>query len=174
MRVSCFNAKGSDASIAITNPRVWRAGDDGPGGASGGEILERTRILPRVGIERIIASRDLACVSTFMVSGWVFWIGASVSGANGWCCVLCGRGGGPMVTGEAMPGPMKSGRGRDCRREWPEMKGKGVPGPLLMRMGTWVALVTRRRLGSGLLRKGRLESGRLLKRGELDVSGVRL
>lgn len=79
-----------------------------------------------------------------------------------------------MVTGEVIPGPMKSGRGRDCRREWPEVKGKGVPGPVLLRMGTWVALVTRRRLGSGLLRNGRLESGCLLKRGELDVSGVRL
>lgn len=42
-----------------------------------------------------------------------------------------------MVTGEVMLGPMKSGRGRDWRRAWPEAKGKGVPGPLLTlaRMG---------------------------------------
>lgn len=58
--------------MAMTRPRVWRAGDVGPSGAKGGEILESTRIFPRVGIERIIASRDLAWVSTFMASGWTF------------------------------------------------------------------------------------------------------
>ncbi len=69
--------------MAMTRPRVWRAGDVGPGGAKGGEILKRTRIFPSVGIERIIASRDLACVSTVMVSGWTFWSGARVRGAEG-------------------------------------------------------------------------------------------
>ena len=76
-----------------------------------------------------------------------------------------------MVTGEVMLGPMKSGRGRDWRRAWPEVKGKGVPGPVLAlaRMGAYDALVMRRRLDSGLLRKGRLVSGRL-KRGEVSVA----
>ena len=112
--MSCFSAIGSAASIAMRRPRVWRAGDVGPGGAKGGEILESTRILPRVGIERIIASRDLACVSTLIGSAWLtFCSGASVRGALGCGCVLCGRGGGPILTGENAPGPMKSGRGSD-------------------------------------------------------------
>ena len=137
VRVSCLRARRSVASMAMTRPRVGQPGEVGPGGARGGEILARTRILPRVGMERIIASRDLAWVSTFIGSGVAFWMGARVRGAEEWCWVLWGRGGGPMVTGEVMLGPMKSGRGRDWRRAWPEAKGKGVPGPVLAlaRMG---------------------------------------
>lgn len=126
----------SEASMAMTRPRVWRAGDVGPAGARGGEIFERTRILPRVGIERITASRDFSCVSICMASGWGGWIGARVRGALGCCCVLCGRGGGPMVMGDGRPGPMKSGRGRDWRRLCPPaVKGKGVVGPVGPRTG---------------------------------------
>lgn len=134
--VSCFMARGSEASIAITRPRVWRAGELGPGAASGGEILERTRILPRVGIERIMASRDFDCVSISILSGWGSWIGARVRGAVGCWRVLWGRGGGPIVMGLVRPGPMKSGRGRDCRLPWVvAVKGKGVAGPLAARTG---------------------------------------
>lgn len=63
----------SAASMAMMRPRdwVWWRGKGGMAGEreweSGGEILERTRILPMVGMERIIASRDLACVSMFML-----------------------------------------------------------------------------------------------------------
>lgn len=83
VRVSCLRERRSVASIAITRPRVGWVGEVGPGGASGGEIFARTRILPRVGIDSIIASRDLAWVSTFIESGLSFWIGARVSGAEG-------------------------------------------------------------------------------------------
>lgn len=117
--VSCLIDAGSEASMAMTKPRVWRAGEEGPGGERGGEILERTRIFPRVGIDWIMASRDFSCVSISILSGWGDWMGARVRGADGWCCVLCGRGGGPMVIGVVRPGPMKSGRGRDGCLWWP-------------------------------------------------------
>lgn len=132
---------GSAASMAMTRPRgllVLRAGDVGPGGAKGGEILERRRILPMVGMERIIASRDLACVSMsillLLLLDWGFCKGARVRGFSGWCWVLCGRGGGPIVKGLLMLGPIKSARGRDWRR-WPVEKGKGVVGLLTARTG---------------------------------------
>lgn len=136
--VRASSEDGSAASMAMTRPRVLRAGDVGLGGARGGEILERTRILPRVGIERIIASRDWACVSMPMLLLLLldcgFCNGARVREFSGWCWVLCGRGGGPMVNGLLMLGPMKSGRGRDWRR-WPVGKGKGVVGLLAARTG---------------------------------------
>ena len=81
--MSCLRERRSAASIAMTRPRVGWAGEVGPGGARGGEIFARTRIFPRVGIERIIASRDLACVSTFIGSELPFCMGARVSGAEG-------------------------------------------------------------------------------------------
>ena len=57
-------------------------------------------------------------------------------GADGWFCVLCGRGGGPIVIGVVIPGPMKSGRGREWRLLWPSaVKGKGVAGPVAIRTG---------------------------------------
>lgn len=69
--VSCLMLAASEASMAMTRPRIWRAGDVGPGGERGGEILESTRILPRVGIDWIMASRDFSCVSISILSGWV-------------------------------------------------------------------------------------------------------
>lgn len=59
----------SGASMAITKPRVSRAGDVGPGGERGREIFDSTRILPRVGIDCIMASRDFSCVSISILSG---------------------------------------------------------------------------------------------------------
>lgn len=143
--VKASREEASAASMAMTRPRVLsslRAGDVGPGGANGGEILERTRILPRVGMERIIASRDWACVSMPMLLlllllwllDWGFCKGARVRDFSGWCWGLCGRGGGPIVKGLLMLGPMKSGRGRDWRR-WLVGKGKGVVGLLAARTG---------------------------------------
>ena len=88
----------------------------GPGGAREGEILERTLILPKVGMERTIASRDFSCVSICMGSRFVDWIGGRVKGAPGCFCMLCGLGGGPIVMGEGIPGPMKSGLGSELRR----------------------------------------------------------
>lgn len=43
-------------------PRVAKAGDAGLGFASGGEILDRMRILFNVGMDITMASTDLACV----------------------------------------------------------------------------------------------------------------
>lgn len=111
--VNCLMLAASEASMAMTRPRVWRTGEVGPGGERGGEIFERTRILPSVGIDWIMASSDFSCVSISILSGWADWIGARVRGADGWFCVLCGRGGGPIVIGVGIPGPMKSGRGRE-------------------------------------------------------------
>lgn len=92
---------GSAASMAMMRPRglvllllvvvVVRAGDVGSGGVKGGEILERRRILPMVGMERIIASRDLACVSMsillllllLLLLDWGFCKGARVRGFSG-------------------------------------------------------------------------------------------
>lgn len=48
--------------MAITRPRVSKAGDAGLGFASGGEILESMRILFKAGMDMTIASTDLACV----------------------------------------------------------------------------------------------------------------
>lgn len=59
--VICNTEARSKPSIAMTKPRVRCAGEVGPGGASGGEILARTRILLRMGMDMTIASRDLAC-----------------------------------------------------------------------------------------------------------------
>ena len=74
-------------------------------------------------MDMIMASRDLACVS---VPDDGFCSGARVRDAS---ACWWGRGGGPMVKGLLMPGPMKSGRGRDWRR-WCEGKGNGVVGLL--------------------------------------------
>ncbi len=66
--VRASRAAGSAASMATTRPRVLlRTGDVGPGGARGGEMRARTRILPMVEMDWIMASRDLACVSMPMV-----------------------------------------------------------------------------------------------------------
>lgn len=89
---------GSAASMAMTRPRgleslsLLRAGDVGTGGVKGGDILERRRILPMVGMERIIASRDLACVSMsilvlllllLLLVDWGLCKGARVMGFSG-------------------------------------------------------------------------------------------
>lgn len=141
MAVRASREVASAASMAMMRPRVgWsRAGDVGPGGARGGEILERSLILPMIGMERIMASRDLACVSMpmfllLLLLDGGFCSGARVRELSGWVCVLCGRGGGPIVKGLLMLGPMKSARGRDWRR-WPVGKGKGVAGLLAARTG---------------------------------------
>ena len=177
--VRASREEGSAASMAMMRPRggvgwgVWAEAGDvevGGGGVRGGEILDKRRIFPRVGMERIMASRDLACVSMPMLLVVVvvldggFCNGARVREFSGWCWVLWGRGGGPIVKGLLMLGPMKSGRGRDWRR-WPVGKAKGVVGLLGARTGAYEALVMRRRLGSGLLGEFWLGSG-LLKRGE--------
>lgn len=138
---------GSAASMAMTMPRgllllllLLSAGVVGPGAARGGETLARRRILPRVGRERIMASRDLACVSMpmlllLLLPDWGFCSGARVREFSVWFWVLLrGRGGGPIVKGLLMLGPMKSGRGRDWRR-WPVGKGKGVVGLFTARTG---------------------------------------
>ena len=48
--------------MAITNPRTRCAGEEGPGGARGGEIFARTRILFSGLIDMTIASTDFARV----------------------------------------------------------------------------------------------------------------
>lgn len=117
--VRASRALGSAASMAMTRPRIdGLVGDVGVGGCRGGEILERRRILPRVGMESIIASRDWACVSMpivlfLLLLDWGFCKGARVRDFSGWLCVLWGRGGGPILKGLLMLGPMKSARGRD-------------------------------------------------------------
>ena len=120
--MTCSTAADSCPSTAMTNPRDSGPGEVGLVFASGGEILERMRILLRVGIDMTIASTDLACVAS--PEGEGCRRGGSVREESGGCATGCGRGGGPMVNvGEFM----KSGRGSDSRRLG---KANGVEGPL--------------------------------------------
>ena len=58
--VICDTVAGLEPAIAMTTPRVWRAGEVGPGGGNEGEIFARTRILLRIGMDMTMASRDFA------------------------------------------------------------------------------------------------------------------
>lgn len=62
--VICSIAAASWPSMEMMKPRVAKAGDAGLGFASGGEILERMRILFNVGMDITMASTDLACVES--------------------------------------------------------------------------------------------------------------
>lgn len=47
--------------MAMTNPRPWCDDEENSGAESGGEILARTRILLRMGMDWTIPSRDFDC-----------------------------------------------------------------------------------------------------------------
>ena len=119
--VICSTAAASWPSIEMIEPRVAKGGDAGLGFASGGEILDRMRILLNIGMDMIMASTDLACADS--PDGVVFCKGGKVREESGGCAMGNGRGGGPIAkVGEFI----KSGRGRDSRRRG---KAKGVAGP---------------------------------------------
>lgn len=123
--VICSTAAASWPSIAMMRPLVSKAGDAGLGFASGGETLERIRILLRVLIDMTMASTDLACPESPETDA--LWRGGRVRDGSGRWANWYGRGGGPIVkVGEFM----KSGRGSDSLRRG---KAYGVAGPLEMR-----------------------------------------
>lgn len=62
--VICSTAAASCPSMAMMRPLNSKAGEAGLGFASGGDILERMRILFRVLMDITIASTDLACVES--------------------------------------------------------------------------------------------------------------
>lgn len=123
--VICSTAAASCPSTAMMRPLVSKAGEAGLEFASGGEILERIRILLTVLMDMTMASTDLACVESPDTDA--LWRGARVREESGGCASGYGRGGGPMANvGEFM----KSGRGSDSRRRG---KAYGVAGPLWIR-----------------------------------------
>lgn len=123
--VICSTAAASWPSMEMITPRASKPGDAGLGFASGGEILERIRILLRVGMDMTIASTDFACVKSR--ESEAFWRGGRVREESGGWATGYGRGGGPMAkVGEFI----KSGRGNDSRRRG---KAKGVGGPVATR-----------------------------------------
>lgn len=101
--------------MAMAKPRTGKAGELGPGGASGGEIFARTRILFNGWIDIIIASTELAraAAGASSVVGDVL-NGGSLRDASG-CGRPFGLGGGPIVTLLFLR-CRASRRGRDSRR----------------------------------------------------------